>query len=882
MPSQIRALCAADDRARLARAPSIRRLRMGAVAVSLLYACTAHAGVGDNWRLLLRRGSNPYAEYPNFAAIQTHMHQKAMQDCLGQKLTGCRLTQDSYGAELSPYEQVYAAGYAGCSGQACYTDFQWTESYVTNFCPENQVWQLDKNNNPVCMSAVDGSQYLPQQCPWVGRPVNPLTGVQRETIPLGISIGGVELTATYDTSSRVPIVGAGQEWLASIPPSFGDLWQSNFHKRLTRQLIDGAVGSATSGVSIVPGGGRNETMTPNAVPSACQSVFGASYAGGAGADYTSSVDPARQVKFNVDGTVTLLDRRGMFEETYRADGNVAKTQFADGRTLSYTYNTTVTPTAPVVGLLVSIQDQFGRGVGFSYEQPLPPQNYAPPRVSGVTGSDGQSIHVGYDPQSGYLTRVTWPDSNAESFRYELPDQRWAMTSIVDESADPYVTLSYDMSNRATGSVEGSRFDQFAMSYPADPSLGAHWQVDTTPSSTDSSVLCRFHHWVEPASQQLTNPFGQTITMGSTNVRGMPRLASQSQPAGSGCAASTSSQSYDANGNLTSEADFNGTLTCHAYDLVRNLEVVRLEGRPAVKNGQSNACPLDLASYVPDTSDLVHPERKISTRWHPVWALPAAVAEPGKITTWVYNSAETTCAPGAAALPDGNALPLVCSRTEQATSDPTGKAGLGATVVGAPRTWSYAYNGSGQVLTEFAPGIAAGDTSRKTTYVYYGDTSFPDGVSGHTVGDLQSVTKAVTSTFSQTVQYTAYDKAGRLLSSTDANGTVTTMTYWPRGWVKTITVTPVAGEVQSTRYDYLPTGLLHVVTLPDGRTLTYAYDTHRLTDVVDSAGNSVHYTLDNEGHRVGEQVRDKSGSLAATVSRVFDALGRLQNVTGATQ
>ena len=50
-------------------------------------------------------------------------------------------------------------------------------------------------------------------------------------------------------------------------------------------------------------------------------------------------------------------------------------------------------------------------------------------------------------------------------------------------------------------------------------------------------------------------------------------------------------------------------------------------------------------------------------------------------------------------------------------------------------------------------------------------------------------------------------------------------------------------------------------------------------VTDQAGNSVTYTLDNAGNRVKEDVKDPAGTLGRTITRVFDALGRVQQQTG---
>jgi YD repeat-containing protein len=82
------------------------------------------------------------------------------------------------------------------------------------------------------------------------------------------------------------------------------------------------------------------------------------------------------------------------------------------------------------------------------------------------------------------------------------------------------------------------------------------------------------------------------------------------------------------------------------------------------------------------------------------------------------------------------------------------------------------------------------------------------------------------------------------------------------------------------YTYDPAGQLIEVTLPDTTSVTYTWDdAHRLTKVTDQAGNSVTYTLDNAGNRTTDEIKDASGTLTRTVTRVFDALNRVQQVSG---
>ena len=53
----------------------------------------------------------------------------------------------------------------------------------------------------------------------------------------------------------------------------------------------------------------------------------------------------------------------------------------------------------------------------------------------------------------------------------------------------------------------------------------------------------------------------------------------------------------------------------------------------------------------------------------------------------------------------------------------------------------------------------------------------------------------------------------------------------------------------------------------------------MTGVSNSTGNSIEYTLDNAGNRTKEEVKDPGGVLSRQLTRVYDALGRVQQTTG---
>jgi YD repeat-containing protein len=88
-----------------------------------------------------------------------------------------------------------------------------------------------------------------------------------------------------------------------------------------------------------------------------------------------------------------------------------------------------------------------------------------------------------------------------------------------------------------------------------------------------------------------------------------------------------------------------------------------------------------------------------------------------------------------------------------------------------RVSSWTYNAAGQVLTSTDP---AGATSTQT---YYTDTTTPTSPGGpnapmHQVGDLASSSNAL----GHVTLFGAYNAAGNVLASTDANGVTTTYVY----------------------------------------------------------------------------------------------------------
>ena len=215
---------------------------------------------------------------------------------------------------------------------------------------------------------------------------------------------------------------------------------------------------------------------------------------------------------------------------------------------------------------------------------------------------------------------------------------------------------------------------------------------------------------------------------------------------------------------------------------------------------------------------------------PTGGLETRIAEPKKLTTITYNGQGATCAPSTV-LVDGKPPAVICTRTEQATTDETGAAGFAATVTGTARTWRYTYTTYGRVLTATDP------NNRTTTTSYHPDNDADLGKRGN----VASITNAA----NHTTFITDYNPHGQPTRIVDPNGVVTVLTYDPR---MRLTSRTVGNE--ATVFGYDPVGQMTSVNLPDGARLTYTYDAaHRLTAINDHKGNRIDYTLDAMGNRI---------------------------------
>jgi uncharacterized protein RhaS with RHS repeats len=345
---------------------------------------------------------------------------------------------------------------------------------------------------------------------------------------------------TYDTTTRLPTTTAVEgKSLNPQPPGFGDLWLSNLHRQL---VID--TGQKTARIS--RGDGRLVSFSGNG---------------------SGTFTPAAHVNdrlLSVARGYRFIDASAQLIESYNASGVLTRIDRADGQSLTFTYSDGATPAAvaPGPGYLITITDSFGRSLGFKYS--------ASGVVDQITDPAGQVIAASYS--NGNLSQLTWQDAKVRQFLYENSVVSWALTGVVDERNLRKSTFGYDSQRRAISTEYAGGVNKYSVSYSTPPAV-----VVTDTYDATANMFWRVRSWQAPTAPLLTTPFGTTVNLGMGWAANNPVVTSRSQPAGSGCAASTSSMTYDANGNTEVEDDFNGNRQCRAYDLSRNLTTVRVQG-----------------------------------------------------------------------------------------------------------------------------------------------------------------------------------------------------------------------------------------------------------------------------------------------------------------
>ena len=472
------------------------------------------------------------------------------------------------------------------------------------------------------------------------------------------------------------------------------------------------------------------------------------------------------------------------------------------------------------GKLLTVTQRNGWVNSYTYSTAGTPANIAP--VSGlllsVSNQFGRTLSFAYNASS-QLVSVTASDGQVTSYAYDGMIATSRLTAVTYPGlTGGTVSKIYLYENATFAQLLTGIIDENGSRLATYSYDGEGRGISTQHAG---GVDLHTVSYATAGSATVIDPLGTQRTYNYSTNKGKLVVTGADKLSGTGNS-SAAGRVQDADGFITQETDFLGVNTMYTWDINRRLPLAttKAAGLPEVQT--------------------------TATQWHSSFRLPVLVTEAGRTTAYSYDT-------------QGNLL-------SQTVTD---------TATNVARTTSWTYNPQGLAATQSSNGTVT------QTFAYYNATNFsgiaPDEV-GHTAGDLRSITNAV----GHVTQFTLYDGAGRVRQMVDPKGVVTDTVYTARGWVSSTSVTPPGGAARITSYTYDNAGQLTGVTLPDSTTMGYSYDAaHRLTGVTDAKGNTVSYTLDAMGNKVGEQVKDPSGNLQRNITRVYDALNRVQQVAGAS-
>ena len=445
-------------------------------------------------------------------------------------------------------------------------------------------------------------------------------------------------------------------------------------------------------------------------------------------------------------------------------------------------------------------------------------NYSSGLLSTVTDSYNRSLGFSYS-SAGLLTGVTTPDILALTYGYTYfaSGGTYKQTSV-SYNTSPATSQQYLYENTGfpyalTGLIDenGNRLTTWAYesagrAYMTEDALGANHTEIAYDDSTGNRTV--------------TGPLGLQETYVFTYLQGVPKVTEIDRAANGTVASATRTFTYDSNGYLASATDWNGNLTTYTNNT---------HGDPTTIDYASGTGVSHTTTIAYDTT----------------WAhLPKTINTPGLKATLNYDST-------------GNLLTSVL--TDLASQS------VPYFTSGQTRTWTYTWNGTGQLLTARLPRT---DVSATTTFAYTG-------------GTLTSINDAL----SHATTVLTYKSGGLPLTVTDPNSVLTTLAYNPRNWLTSsvLTLSSSAGTL-TTSLTYDSAGNVTKITRPDASYLSYGYDgAHRLTSITNRLGESQVLTLNSAGNVTQELWKNASAVTKRQHTATYDALGRaLTDVGGMSQ
>lgn len=477
-----------------------------------------------------------------------------------------------------------------------------------------------------------------------------------------------------------------------------------------------------------------------------------------------------------------------------------------GYTLDFAYNADTS--------LASITDSFGRTATFAWHQHFttsinpPPSGLEPypTAVKSIALPDGTSLQYSYDPPPA----VTAPSTSVIK-RLVKMEHRSASNAVLDSVSYLYEDTRFPA--HLTGVIDHRNVRVSTYAYDA-----AGRAILTQGAAGQEKQEVAYGTNGSARTRTVTNPLGKQETYTFGAFSGVPddyRLTQMAAVASPNTPAATRAISYGTDTFLAGRTDAEGRSTVTQRDF---------RGRPT---------SIVEASGTPEA-------RTTTIAYDAAFNVPVTITRPGLTETRTYNST-------------GQLLTVTQTDT---TSHSAPYATNGQT-----RTWTYAWNAAGQLLSVNGPLAPDGQSNDDVTRFTY------------SAGNLLTATGPL----GHVTTYGAHDAGGRPGTMTDPNGVVTAFTYDALGRAKTITAVHPSNPAlnATTTFDYDDAGNVTGITSPSTDQLILDYDAQgRMVTMRAASGERWDYEYDAMGNVTAETVRRGNGSLYTRVTRTFDELGRL--------
>lgn len=453
-------------------------------------------------------------------------------------------------------------------------------------------------------------------------------------------------------------------------------------------------------------------------------------------------------------------------ETYSASGKLLSVRQRNGWTMTLMYGNAASP-----GQLTAVTNQFGRQLKLVYDSAGRLSQLVPPGAvqDAGPGSASSPIRYAYEelgsigpgvPSAKQLTSVTWQDGAVKRYHYE--DARFpnALSGLTDEMGVRVASYAYDTTGRVSQESKAGGVDRVSFSY------GGTTSMQLTEYSTSASGTV--HAYGFSARAGLVRPTSLTSPCALCGD------APASITYGDGSAANGGAGAL---GQRTRTVGHDRTITFYQYDAL---------GRETERAVYGSAYQYNTTRPMLNVATGV-----TTTAWHATWNLPVQVAEPGKITAYVYDA-------------NGN----LTGQSWNATTDATGALAFAATKAGSTFATGWGYDSVG-LNTSVVQKTDVTETGRWTL--------------GYALSDLATVTDV---TNNRTATMTQYDARGNMLSGTTDMGVQIGLSYSPRGYItrKSVNGQPVVFTLNAA-------GSMTRVQTPDGQTIDYVLDANqRLVEV----------------------------------------------------